>query len=563
MAAIDSEHEPESVKLRHLASQKQNTSFFDKRKVIPILGYQLGYPHKTSLYDDVVTLAVGDDQPHDVCYDHDRNRIWIVCYTSPTIVLRMNPEDFTYDRLTLAAGTNLGYRIAYDGKWIWVVDSEAVTPAHVTRINPDTLAYDTLTLPANYIAATGLCVGGLRGGTRYVWVGVQTGAAPWVCSVLRFDPDDWPNYDEADIIGVIGGFSGIRELVFDGQRIWAGGENSNVCWLDVETMAITNAGPIAGFGGNGIFSGGWDGSYLWWGDSAGRLAKFNPDTYVNDVMQLQFTTGLVHAIRSDGKYVHVLDYTDGYYYILHPETMEYSIHETVDAGRHGICFDGTYIWIVNAVDVPGTVERYMVHEPSRHVEHGQTGTFAIDAVAQLSTAVTFDIPFTRTPIVTVGLNDISDVNAQIENVEAESITVNGFNARCRVAGHQIFVPYNGKIADITHADTNLHTLDLAAALTETRKIIAVIVMDQKITGTGVLNVYPNEGAQSSYLSGDTMLMGFVVIADGTQRLQYALSVANDDFDLYCLGYVVEVGVGATNSTARFTWIATERSTYHP
>lgn len=31
-----------------------------------------------------------------------------------------------------------------------------------------------------------------------------------------------------------------------------------------------------------------------------------------------------------------------------------------------------------------------------------------------------------------------------------------------------------------------------------------------------------------------------VIADGTQRLQYSLVVANDDYDLYCLGYVVEV-----------------------
>ena len=105
---------------------------------------------------------------------------------------------------------------------------------------------------------------------------------------------------------------------------------------------------------------------------------------------------------------------------------------------------------------------------------------------------------------------------------------------------QIFVPYNGKIADITHADTNKHTLDLATALSETRKIIAVQLGCARIAGTGYLKPYPNEGAGSNELP---TFSGYgynkVVIANGTQRLQYALSVANDDFDLYCYSYVVE------------------------
>lgn len=100
-----------------------------------------------------------------------------------------------------------------------------------------------------------------------------------------------------------------------------------------------------------------------------------------------------------------------------------------------------------------------------------------------------------------------------------------------------FVPYNGKIADITHADTNKHTLDLAIALSERRKIIAVMVTGIKQSGTGVFCVYPNEG--STYLVASWEAMRFVIMADGTQRLQYNLSVANDDFDLYCFGYVVE------------------------
>jgi len=108
------------------------------------------------------------------------------------------------------------------------------------------------------------------------------------------------------------------------------------------------------------------------------------------------------------------------------------------------------------------------------------------------------------------------------------------------AKRQIFVPYNDKIADITHADVNKHTLDLAAALTETRKIIAVIVNMQRITGTGTFLIYPNEGATATSGYYGFQHQYTIVILDGTQRLQYALSVANDDWDLFCFGYVVEV-----------------------
>jgi len=103
---------------------------------------------------------------------------------------------------------------------------------------------------------------------------------------------------------------------------------------------------------------------------------------------------------------------------------------------------------------------------------------------------------------------------------------------------QIFVPYNGKIADITHADTNKHTLDLATALSETRKIIEVELATNRIAGTGTFYPYPNEGATRSEIISPYRGDG-VVIANATQRLQYSLSAANDDWDLYCLGYVVE------------------------
>jgi hypothetical protein len=109
---------------------------------------------------------------------------------------------------------------------------------------------------------------------------------------------------------------------------------------------------------------------------------------------------------------------------------------------------------------------------------------------------------------------------------------------------QIFVPYNGKIADIKEADTNKHYLTLAnsagtgAIAGETRKIIAIIPYGSRVSGSGSVRAYPNEGTSYINISAyDATPM--VVIANNTQRLQYNQSVANDDWDLYCFGYVVE------------------------
>ena len=111
--------------------------------------------------------------------------------------------------------------------------------------------------------------------------------------------------------------------------------------------------------------------------------------------------------------------------------------------------------------------------------------------------------------------------------------------------NHIFIPYNAKIADITHADTNKHTLELAnaagtgAIAGETRKIVMVGLRAIRIAGTGSLNVWPNEGAFRAYIVTDGGSTTECVLAAGTNRLQYSLTVANDDWDLYCIGYVVE------------------------
>lgn len=92
--------------------------------------------------------------------------------------------------------------------------------------------------------------------------------------------------------------------------------------------------------------------------------------------------------------------------------------------------------------------------------------------------------------------------------------------------------FNNKVADITHADTNKHEITLAT-MGLPLNVVAMIIVATRQGGTGGLNVYPNEGVynlQGTYTS-NCMVVGII-----NQRLQYALSVSGDDFDLVCFGY---------------------------
>jgi len=125
-----------------------------------------------------------------------------------------------------------------------------------------------------------------------------------------------------------------------------------------------------------------------------------------------------------------------------------------------------------------------------------------------------------------------------ENGGSDEINLSG------LSGQQIFVPYNAKIADIKEADTNKHTLTLAnsagtgAIAGETRKIVAAIISSNRMVGTGDMILYNNEVDKGVYMNNYGQTETYAV-KNGTQRVQYAQSVANDDWDWYCMGYWVE------------------------
>jgi len=99
-----------------------------------------------------------------------------------------------------------------------------------------------------------------------------------------------------------------------------------------------------------------------------------------------------------------------------------------------------------------------------------------------------------------------------------------------------FFGHNEKIVTgLTEADTAKHYLDLSSWVP--KNTVAVIVHMIRTSGTGWVNAYPNEGVTALPLGlGGEYCQ---IIAIKNQRLQYALTVVNDVFDVYLFGYFVE------------------------
>ncbi|MDH7477958.1 MAG: LamG domain-containing protein [Candidatus Bathyarchaeota archaeon] len=103
---------------------------------------------------------------------------------------------------------------------------------------------------------------------------------------------------------------------------------------------------------------------------------------------------------------------------------------------------------------------------------------------------------------------------------------------------QIYVGYNGKIASFQRNDTSLFYLNLTEVLNDERTIIAINVRGVRVSGSGGLYTYPNEGGYPLAI-GHSSFSSWIIIKYGTNRLPLYQSVANDSWDVYCYGYVIE------------------------
>jgi len=91
-----------------------------------------------------------------------------------------------------------------------------------------------------------------------------------------------------------------------------------------------------------------------------------------------------------------------------------------------------------------------------------------------------------------------------------------------------------KIADLQENDTAAHELDLSPFVPPGTK--ACILLVERSSGTGYFHVFPNSHATLNWAMQINMQM-LIVVKD--QTLKWKNTVANDDWDLYLLGYFVQ------------------------
>jgi len=99
-----------------------------------------------------------------------------------------------------------------------------------------------------------------------------------------------------------------------------------------------------------------------------------------------------------------------------------------------------------------------------------------------------------------------------------------------------FIPKNFKLMDIAEDNTETHTCSISAQVPP--NCVAIIVNCKRDSGSGYLALWPMEGTYNVQCWGarDTATLG---IKNMNQQIKYKQSVANDVFELYCLGWFVE------------------------
>jgi len=91
-----------------------------------------------------------------------------------------------------------------------------------------------------------------------------------------------------------------------------------------------------------------------------------------------------------------------------------------------------------------------------------------------------------------------------------------------------------KIADLQENDTVSHILDLSPFVPPAT--LAVLLVADRASGTGSFRVYPKSDASANWTSSLGVPTLFTIV---DQELKWKNSVANDDWDIYLLGYFVQ------------------------
>jgi len=136
------------------------------------------------------------------CVEYGAGHVWCGFSTSPSALLKVDPDSLASERIVFAQGRGL-HDLAFDGHRIWAAHASG----HLSQLDPKTHAIRTTALPGRPFAYTSFF-------ERDVWIGLYSEPG----KVLRVDRET--GQCQAFVMDAVPNWS-VRALAGDGTRIWA------------------------------------------------------------------------------------------------------------------------------------------------------------------------------------------------------------------------------------------------------------------------------------------------------------------------------------------------------
>ena len=91
-----------------------------------------------------------------------------------------------------------------------------------------------------------------------------------------------------------------------------------------------------------------------------------------------------------------------------------------------------------------------------------------------------------------------------------------------------------QIADLQENDTTAHIEDFSHILPP--GTLAILIVPQRISGTGNFQIFPRSHGTKNWVA---TIDSFSLVTVKNRELKWKNTVANDDWDIYLLGYFVQ------------------------
>jgi hypothetical protein len=229
------------------------------------------------------TLNAGEEQL-EALVSHG-GYIWAAAATSPSKIIRFNPNDNSHTTTTLESDETSVYGMTTDGTYIYAVDHDS--SSRIIRIDP----------------ASGARVAGYETGVDKLFTVTFDGTYIWAASfaasahrLVRFNPTD-----NSVAVFNLPGTEGAWSIVSVGEHIFGVNNTTlfkfNKASQQITTATITGTNQVEGLA--------YDGTNIWGitETNPARILKFNPDTLTYETFTAPAGANSAEGMIFDGTYL--------------------------------------------------------------------------------------------------------------------------------------------------------------------------------------------------------------------------------------------------------------------